>query len=797
MDFIAFLDSIKASADYEGQIVHIESIPEREAQYGELHNPLPAPLQEVLPQLGILQLYTHQVSAIEALRSGRNIIVETGTASGKTLCYNLPVLAALLTQAHATALYLFPTKALSQDQLRAVRAFAEANADINAKLTAATYDGDTPQARRPQIRNEANLLLTNPDMLHLAILPHHSRWRRFLANLRYIVLDEIHTYRGVFGSNVANVLRRLTRICAYYGASPQFICCSATIANPLELAQKLTNQKMRLIKDDGAPKGMKYAVLWNPPYIEEAKAYRRSPNIEAQRLMGRLIKEKVTTITFTRTRVIAELIYRYVRDFLRQEQPSLAGSIRAYRGGYRPEERREIERLLFRGQLLGVTSTTALELGIDVGSLDACLIVGFPGTFASFWQQAGRAGRKSEESLIVFIASNEPVEQYLLRHPEYLFGQSPESAVIDPENVYVLVNHLRCATHEIPLRQEDETLFGELMPPLLDALCEFDEVTKVGNKWYWGSTVYPASESDLRAISKDFYDIADISQDNLIIGRVDVVNGFAVVYPGAIYMHGAETYLVRNLDVAKRVAYVEPAEADYYTVPTFSERITIATRKESQEWNACGVELGKIMVTRRTLGFTRIQFYTLQNLGSERLDLPEQNLETIALWIIPPTNLLSKLKYEKKKKANEALEGIKNVLVSVFPHYMMADRQSVRGKVQAVSAKNGGREARADELSVDVIATEINGEDVRKGNFLRSGQLAIFLYDAHPGGLGFADKGYAMLPRMMEYVYKIISECECADGCPSCVRLPGMLPWNRTNPDKNAALLMLDDLLKR
>jgi len=778
-----------------------------------------------LGKLGILQLYTHQVNAIEALRGGKHVVIETGTASGKTLCYNLPVLETLLTQPHATTLYLFPTKALSQDQLRAVCAFAEANKDINAALIAKTYDGDTPQSRRRKIRSEVNLLITNPDMLHLAILPHHSQWSRFFGNLRYVLIDEIHTYRGVFGSNVANVLRRLTRICKHYGPTPQFICCSATIANPLELAEKLTRQQMELINNDGSPRGTKHFVLWNPPYIEETKTHRRSPNTEAQQLMGKLITEKVSTITFTRARIIAELIYRYVRDFLREEQPSLADSIRAYRGGYLPEERREIERLLFCGQLLGVTSTTALELGIDVGSLDACLIVGYPGALASFWQQAGRAGRKSEEALIVFIAYNEPVEQYLMRHPEYLFGQSPESAIIDPENVYVLVNHLRCAAHEMPLRKEDETLFGELTLPLLDALCEFDDVTKIGEKWYWGSMGYPASESDLRAISNDSYNIADISRNNLTLGSMDSVNGFAMVYPGAIYMHGAETYLVRELDLEKKVAYVEPTNSDYYTVPTFSEHIAITNKKESKEWHTHRVEFGEVIVTRKTLEFTRIRFYTLQHLGSEKLNLPEQNLETVALWLIPSANLLNKLKYEKKKNPNEGLDAVKNVLVSVFPHYVMADRQGIRGKVQKQEDKTddmtdnpriplaslnspplqkGGRGDFPEVSATSAItvnhkspnsATELKGTDAKKGKISQDNLLAIFLYDAYPGGLGFADKGYEMLPKMMEHAHKIIAECECVDGCPSCVRLPDTMSRSRTQPDKEAALFILEELL--
>ena len=758
----SFIETIQNSAIYDQQIVHIENISKRKAQYGELREPLDEPLQDALTQLGMSQLYTHQVSAIESLRDGNHVVIETGTASGKTLCYILPTLETFLNEPHATALYLFPTKALAQDQLRAIRAFAELNQYINISVHAETYDGDTPKYRRRRVRDQSNLIITNPDMLHLGILPHHSRWSRFFRNLRFVVLDEMHIYRGIFGSNVANVIRRLTRICQYYGAEPQFICCSATIANPLELAEKLTNEQMELINNDGSPKGTKHFMLWNPPYIDEEKSYRRSPTNEAQYLMAKLMEQNIQTITFTRARVIAELIYRYVRDLLAEETPELVDSIRAYRGGYLPEERREIERLLFSGKLLGVTSTTALELGIDVGALDACLIVGFPGTIASLWQQAGRAGRKSEDSLTIFIAYNDPVEQYLMRHPEYLFGQSPENAVIDPGNLYMLAGHLRCAAHELPLSEEDADVFGELTLPLLDVLCEHGDLTKIGDKWYWASTAYPASESDLRVISNDTYTIMDISRGNLVLGSMDAVNGLAMVYPEAIYMHEAETYLVRDLDLEQKIAYVEPINADYYTQPWFHETISITEQKNAREWNGSAVCLGEVTVTRKTVGFVRMRFYTMENLGSASLDLPEQNLETIALWVIPPEELLDRLKYEQSVNPYEGLEGVKNVLASVLPHYAMADRQSIRGKVQQLD----------DE------------------------QTAIFLYDAYPGGLGFANKGYELLEKIIEHAQKIISECECADGCPSCVRTTDAMMWGGVDPDKEAAAFILEEIFK-
>ena len=519
---------------------------------------------------------------------------------------------------------------------------------------------------------------------------------------------------------------------------------------------------MELIDNDGSPKGAKHFVLWNPPYIDEEKSYRRSPTTEAQYLMAKLVEQNIQTITFTRARAIAELIYRYVRDQLQEEAPELVDSIRAYRGGYLPEERREIERFLFSGKLLGVTSTTALELGIDVGALDACLIVGFPGTIASLWQQAGRAGRKSEDSLTIFIAYNDPVEQYLMRHPEYLFGQTPENAIIDPGNLYVLVSHLRCAAHELPMNKADADIFGELTLPLLNVLCEHGDLTQIGDKWYWARTAYPASESDLRVISNDTYTIMDISRSNLVLGSMDAVNGLAMVYPNAIYMHEAETYLVRDLDLEQKIAYVEPIDADYYTQPWFHETISITEQQKAKELHGSQVYLGEVVVTRKTVGFVRVRFYTMENLGSESLDLPEQNLETIALWVIPPEEILNRLKYEKSGKPYEGLEGVKNVLASVLPHYAMADRQSIRGKVQ-----------------------QLDNE-----------QIAIFLYDAYPGGLGFANKGYELLEKIIEHAQKIISECECTDGCPSCVRQTEAMMWGGIDPDKEAAAFILEEIFK-
>jgi len=435
-----------------------------------------------LSRLGIEALYTHQADAIDAVRRGEHVVVVTGTASGKTLCYTVPILETLLEEPEATALLLFPTKALAQDQLRGLLRFKEL--DSRFPLVAGTYDGDTPQHTRRSLREKGNCVLTNPDMLHSGILPRHTSWARFFGNLRYVVLDELHTYRGIFGSHVANVLRRLFRIAAHYGASPTVIACSATIANPGEHAERLTGRRCTVVDDDGSPRGKKHFVLWNPPRIGETME-RRSSNAEAQKIMVELISERVQTIAFTRARVVAELLYRYTREELQRRQPSLARAVRAYRGGYLPAERREIERQLFEGELLGISSTNALELGIDIGGLDAAILVGYPGSIASMWQQAGRAGRGKQEAVAFLVAHNTPLDQYLMLHPRWLFEKSPERAVIDPDNPHIVLAHLRAAIFELPLKVAEERSFGEMAPALLDLLAEGREIVLRGDRWFW------------------------------------------------------------------------------------------------------------------------------------------------------------------------------------------------------------------------------------------------------------------------------------------------------------------------
>jgi DEAD/DEAH box helicase domain-containing protein len=518
------VEALQTDPQARASIAHVEHLPARPAQFGYLGSPLADPLPFVLKSRGFEQLYCHQVESIEQARAGRDFVVVTGTASGKTLCYNLPVLERCLQDLAATALYLFPTKALCQDQVGSLQGLLVDQPQLTKSVRPAIYDGDTPTTNRRRIKSEANVLLTNPDMLHVGILPHHAKWGRFLSDLQFIVVDEIHTYRGIFGGNVAGVLRRLIRVCRHYGAEPSFLCASATVANPSELAERLLGRPVNVIGRDGSPRGDKHFVLWNPPYLSRDHVSRRSASDEATRLMAQLVQDGAQTLTFTRTRQAAELVYRYVRDWFERTGSPLGEQVRAYRGGYLPNERRDIEQQLFAGQLKGVVSTSALELGIDVGSLDASILVGYPGTIASTWQQAGRAGRRAGESLAILIAQNDPIDQYLMRHPEYFFGQSPENAVIDPENPYILQNHLQSAAFELPISESDCELFGPLTLPIAEALRDVEQLNEVGGRFYATSGQSHSQQFSLRHMSNNTFTI--IEREEGTPPAVEVQNGF-------------------------------------------------------------------------------------------------------------------------------------------------------------------------------------------------------------------------------------------------------------------------------
>jgi DEAD/DEAH box helicase domain-containing protein len=772
-DFDGWLDALTRARDYGGELVHVERLPARAARHGEPDRPLAPALRDALAAQGIARLYTHQAQAIDAVRAGRSVVLVTGTASGKTLAYNLPVVEALTSDPQAHALYLFPTKALAQDQLKSLGRLLDAAAGGRARVHPGVYDGDTSTSARRKLRQEGNLVLSNPDMLHQGILPYHAKWARFFRGLKYVVIDEIHTYRGIFGSNVALVLRRLRRIANHYGSDPVFVCCSATIRNPGELAEALVGGPVEVIQDDGSPRGPKTFAFWNPRFLDRNQLERRSANGEAGRLFTDLLRRGAQTIAFTKARVTAEIIYRYAREQLLERAPGLVHKIAPYRSGYLPEERRDIERRLFSGELAGVVSTNALELGIDVGSLDAAVIVGFPPTIASTWQQAGRAGRQQAPALAIAVAYNEPIDQYLMRHPEYFFVQSPEAAVVDPHNPYLLAGQLAAAAYELPLGPEDEEAFGPQARELLAALAEDGQVRAIGGRWFWASTDYPAGRINLRTISDNTFTIVDATRENAVLGTVDAISAPELVFPEAIYLHEGRSYFVKKLDLEMKQAVCEPREVDYYTQPVLDTSIVVgeAARTRAAGLAAADATLsfGEANVSWATVGMKKVRFHSLDSIGYKALDLPRLTLETVSLWFAPPAAARGAVK-RAGHAPGEALSGVRNVLVTLMPLFAMCDPSDI-GAV--LDSKN-------------------------------LGEQALFVFDRYPGGLGFAEQAFHRFEELLAACRALVADCPCEDGCPSCVGLPILRPAQQQDPDlsngwpmpsKRAARVLLDVLL--
>jgi DEAD/DEAH box helicase domain-containing protein len=754
MDFEAFLDELRRRPLYRGQIVHARALPARTARFGDLDGPLHPDLENSLRAQGITRLYTHQAAAVNATRRGEHVAVVTPTASGKTLCYNLPVLDALLRDPEGCALYLFPTKALAQDQFDTLTAFGLPDMPV------ATYDGDTPARKRKAVRETARILLSNPDMVHVGILPQHFRWKPFLRRMRYVVLDEMHVYRGVFGSNVANVVRRLRRLCRLHGADPRFICTSATIANPEEFAQRLLGLPVTVVADDGAPGGPRWFALWNPPRLDGHGVARRSAMSEATGLFTDLVKQGVRTIAFTKARKVTELVARYAAGRLREDAPDLTGRISPYRAGYLPEDRRRIERRLFDGDLLGVVSTSALELGIDVGGLDAALLVGFPGTIASMWQRAGRAGRGTEPSMAILIAQDDALDQYLMRHPDYLFERPVEHAVIDPENPYILARHLRCAAAEISLIPGDVPLFGERAREIIPLLEQAGELAARRSRWYWiGGHRYPAQAVDIRSASGSIFRI--VGPDRKTIGTVEEGHAFEQVHPGAVYLHQGETYLVRSLDLGARIARVEPTAADYHTQARTTIELTIRRAHVSRPWGPTAMTFGDVEVTTQVTGFARKQLFTDTVMDVQPLDLPPQRLQTTALWFGIPADLEQAVMTQGLDFAG-GIHAVEHAAIGVLPLFAMCDRWDIGGVSYPMHPQTGAP--------------------------------AIFVYDGYPGGVGITEKGYTLIDRLMTATLEVIAACPCDRGCPSCIQSPKC--GNLNEPlDKRAALLLLHKLL--
>lgn len=725
-DIINFL---KNEAPYKDNIVHWETIEEKEAVYAPFPHSMDDRLKSALIKKGITQLYSHQALSFETAMNHNSFTAVTPTASGKTLCYNLPVLQSILENPSTRALYLFPTKALSNDQKSELNEMIES---LNVNINSYTYDGDTSPAIRQKVRKAGHIVITNPDMLHSGILPHHTKWVSLFENLKYVIMDELHTYRGVFGSHTANVIRRLMRICRFYGSHPIFICTSATIANPKELAEQLTGQEMVLIDQNGAPSGKKHFVFYNPPIVNKPLNIRRSASLEVRNLAGELLKNKIQTIVFARSRVRVEILLTYLQELLIDQLGKK--SIRGYRGGYLPTERREIEKGLRNGDIYGVVSTNALELGVDIGQLQACIMTGYPGTIASAWQQAGRAGRRQHESLIILVASSSPLDQYVIQHPEYFFKQSPETARINPDNIIILVDHVKCAAYELPFKEGER--FGNIeVEDILDYLVSEKVLIRNGNKWFWMNDSFPAHNISLRSASQEnvvIIDQSDIAKAK-VIGEMDLFSALTLLHEEAIYLHQGVQYQVEKLDWDEKKAFVREVNVDYYTDANLAVQLKILEEDQRKESSTSTISFGDVTVQAMATIFKKIKFETHENIGSGPIHLPEMELHTSATWI-------SLHKHEinlSEVRLEEGLLGATHALKNIVPIFAMCDPQDVH------------------------VVPQVKSSQLEKPT--------IFFYDRYPGGIGLSSKIYENIERILLEAKSLIERCQCEKGCPSCI----------------------------
>jgi DEAD/DEAH box helicase domain-containing protein len=731
MNLEQILDRLKDDKRAAQCIEHWHTIEAQAGQYADFPASLDPRLTKAIQRRGVNKLYSHQADAIEAVADGKDVVVVTPTASGKTLCYNLPVLNTILDNPEQRALYLFPTKALSYDQKSELLELTEA---VGADIKTHTFDGDTPQNARRAVRSAGHIVITNPDMLHTGILPHHTKWVKLFENLRYVIIDELHHYRGVFGSHLGNVIRRLLRIADFYNAQPQFIASSATIHNPGELAEKIVGRPFTVIDNNGAPTAEKHVILYNPPVVNVALGIRRSSLAVANTLAADFISNNVSTIVFAGYRRAVEVILTYLREHMTKRKMNPKW-VEGYRGGYLPNQRRAIERGLRDGSIRGVVSTNALELGIDVGSLDVSILTGYPGTIASMWQQMGRAGRRSGVSAAILVGSSSPLDQFLMRHPEYLFNRSVESGIIDPNNLVVLMSHLKCAAFELPFDAQDK--FGvDTVTPLLEYLQQNRVLTESNGRYFWASEIYPAGEVSLRSASPENFVILNRSQNSQVIGEVDFFSAPEFLHPEAIYLHGAEQYQVEELDWEGRRAYVKEVDIDYFTDAETKTDLKILTIDKKKQTPDARLAHGEVSLTRVAVLYKKIKFHTHENVGFGKIHLPEQEMHTTAFWADFDINIAERLDMPVGA-TGEMLRAAANALGRIAPLWVMADRRDISALSQ-VRAQH-------------------------------TGLPTIYIYDNVPGGVGFSQKIYEMAAELFAEAAHLISECPCHTGCPSCV----------------------------
>ena len=802
----------------------------RAARYGAWPEGVDIRLREVYAKRGIQRPYVHQSLAWEHVLAGRNVVVVTPTASGKTLCYNVPILNAVLEDPATRALYLFPTKALSQDQVNELQEVIDL---LEADIRTFTYDGDTPSDARRAIRAQGHLVVTNPDMLHQGILPHHTRWQKLFENLRYVVVDELHTYRGVFGSHVANLFRRLRRICRFYGSDPLFVCASATIANPKELAEALLERRVEAVEENGAPQARKYFVLYNPPVVNEQLGIRASALSHARKWARIFLNQGLQTIVFAGSRLHVEVLTKYLKDTFDRGRVG-KGSVRGYRGGYLPNMRREIEAGLRSGSVRGVVSTNALELGIDIGDLQTCVMAGYPGTIASAWQQAGRAGRRSDASAAILVASSRPLDQFMVTHPDYFFGRSPEQGRINPDNLLILVSHIKCAAFELPF-EKGEAFGEEPLEEILDYLVEQKVLNRAGDRWHWMQDAYPADQVSLRSADPENFVVIDETEGARVIAEVDFDSAPMTLYEGAIYMVQSEQYQVERLDYDNRKAYVRKVDTDFFTDAISYTRVRILDVFDSTAPGArvsgpalapgqdaeavseerplegvgdpveaaapagegarehilldCVTEWGEVHVLTHVSGFKKIKFYTTENVGYGEVNLPDHEMHTTAFWLTVPETVLEPLK-RSRAEIVDGMFGIAYALQEVASLHMMSD---VRDMGRSVGDKSAtwhaslGRGSRGVRYSSGIG----RGEHDVDLEVLETFQPTIFLYDNYPGGIGFSSGLYDLAPTLLRSTCELIENCGCPEGCPSCVGPVGEV----SRQGKSVAVEILSRLL--
>jgi DEAD/DEAH box helicase domain-containing protein len=784
------------------------------ARFSDLPEDLEPGLRVILEGLGIRQLYSHQTQAYQSIVGGSHVVISTGTASGKSLCYQLPVLQSLMRfPGEVSALLLFPTKALAQDQHRAISELAPER----LRSTIHIYDGDTSPSQRSAVRKSGRILLSNPDMLHLAVLPHHTLWMEFLHNLRFVVIDEIHAYRGVFGSHIANVLRRLKRVCAFYGAYPQFIYTSATISNPREFASQLLEEPVQVIQEDGAPHGERNFIIYNPPLVNKELGIRRSAMTEGMRLSGDLLSYNVQTLIFAQTRRAAEISLRY----LRENHPQLTAELYAYRSGYLAEDRRQIENALKSGAAKAVASTNALELGVDIGSMDAVVILGYPGTIAATRQQSGRAGRKLDPAVGMLVATPNPIDQYLVNHPEYFLTRSPEKALINPDNPLILLQHIRCATFELPFRLEDGfgKLPAEVVHQYLEVLAQMGEVHLSGGRYFWTADQYPAQKVSLRTTEAGAVRLRTEEDGQLrTIGMVDTPSAHWMVHPHAIYLHQARTYLVESLDLSDGQAILRQVDTDYFTEPLIEEQIHKVELYRSQTVPAGEINLGEVDVTSRVTGFRKTRWYSNENLGAETLEMPSTTLRTVAYWLSLARTAISLLDdarlwsgspndygpnwdqmrslarqrdhYECQncgRPENGTAHHVHHKIpFRQFPSFILANQLDNlvtlcpgchRQAEMMVRMRSGmaGLAYALGHLAPLFIMCDPNdlGAHFLPESDLAEGAPVVILYDRVPAGIGLSENIYQMHGELIRACLELVQGCSCLDGCPSCVGVAG------------------------